>query len=68
MLIRKVVKFAMKVKMVQKIFKNFRNNWIKMEQNGIDWNYSSNQKMFITKVVRLAMKVKLVKKFFEKLE
>ena len=36
-----------------------------MELNGINWNYSSDQKMFRTKVVRLAMKVKLVENIFE---
>ena len=34
----------------------------KSDQNGINWNYSSNQKMSLTKVVRLAMKVKTVEK------
>ena len=55
----KVVRLTIKVNLVKK---NFRKNRKKSDQNGINWNYSSNQKMSLTKVVRLAMKVKTVEK------
>ena len=55
----KVVRLTTKVNFVKK---KFRKNWKKSDQNGINWNYSSNQKMSLTKVVRLAMKVKTVEK------
>ena len=59
MFITKAVRLTIKVNFVKK---KFRKNWKKSDQNGINWNYSSNQKMSLTKVVRLAMKVKTVEK------
>ena len=55
----KVVRLTIKVNLVENFF---RKNRKKLDQNGINWNYNSNQKMSLTKVVRLAMKVKTVEK------
>ena len=49
----------MKVKMTKKYFEKIKTNWKKLDQNGTNWNYNSNQKLFIQVVARLKMKVKM---------
>ena len=56
----------MKVKMTKKYFEKIKTNWKKLDQNGTNWNYNSNQKLFIQAVVRLTMKEKMAINFLKK--